>query len=487
METFFIKFKRVFAIFFIIGIIVVVAPVIAGCGYTYLCEDDFSFEGGAKDAVEQYGSSLVGATHKMVEYYNSNQGTFLFNFLIHFVRAYSRADFPGFHLFMILATAVFCILVLYLIKIITRNNNAFLGIALAVFAALFAMHNTAEGREVFFWYTGVMNFLIELSLALAATIFCILYIRKKKLRYLVVSTVAAFFASGGALNIVTASISWLVAVAILKRDEVANDRKIIIPAVGGFIGAFINGIAPGNFKRSEEGFKEGHSTLFDGLRDTFKCLTIEDKVLFTSVVFILMLMLVFVLCLVYKVKVLEDKVSVVNLVIVIVGTWLARFFTMFPVAYGYHIDYMANMRTTSSYEIVAKLMYFLEIAVIAQFVSEKFEGKKEKISIGLSVAGILVVVIFHAGIKNELKEGMTYLIYNDYRTGALQESYAVREYVLSSFRLAEKGSDAVVYVRPFKKSVSSYGMGLGVDCEGFVNRSAAGLYDLHTTTVVYLE
>ncbi|MBO4912570.1 MAG: hypothetical protein J5504_07585 [Butyrivibrio sp.] len=486
-DSFFNKYKKVFAGLFIVGILCVVMPIVVACGYTYLCEDDFSFEGGAADAVDTYGSNLVASAHKMVQYYNINQGTYLFNFLIHFIRAYARGGLPGFHFFMIMNTVVFCLALILLLRILTRENVAYLGIALAVFVSILSMRNTEYGKELFFWYTGGLNYLTELALGLIAVSLCILYIRKKKVGYLIASAIIAFLASGGSLNVVCADLSWLIAVVILKRDEFIKDKKIAIPAAVSFVGTLINGVAPGNYKRAERDLKEGHSTFFDALRDAFKCVISEDKLLFTSAVFVLMLLFVFLLCIIYKVKVLEGKVTVLNLVIVVVGAWLSRYFTMFPVTYGYHSDTMVSMRTVSSYEIVAKFMYFLVVAVLAQFVSEKFEGKTERIAIGVSAVIVLVALILHGGIQEEYKNGLSYYAYNDYKTGALQENYAAREYVLSSLRLAEKDSDAVVYVRPFRLAASCYGMGLDVESDAWVNRSAAGFFDLHTVTIVYLD
>ena len=68
--------KWALIILFIIGIMIVVFPVIRSCGYTYLCEDDFSYEGGARDLIRDYGNIYVGAVHRMAEYYNTNQGHF---------------------------------------------------------------------------------------------------------------------------------------------------------------------------------------------------------------------------------------------------------------------------------------------------------------------------------------------------------------------------------------------------------------------------
>lgn len=487
IEAFFNKYRKIFAGIFIIGILCAVVPVIVGCGYTYLCEDDFSFEGGAADAADTYGSNVVAAAHKMVDYYNLNQGTYLFNYLIHFIRAYTRGGLPGFHFYMILNAVAFCAALVVLLKILIKDNTACLGAAFVIFVSVFSMTNTQNGKELFYWYTGGLNYLMELTLGLLAVSLSILYIRKKKVIYLVVSALLAFLASGGSLNVVCADLSWLIAVVILKREEFVKDKKIVIPAAAAFVGTLINGLAPGNYKRAERDLSEGHSTFFDALRDTFKCIISEDKLLFTSLVFILMLLLAFVIFTVYKVKILEGKVTVLNLVIVLVGTWLARYFTMFPVCFGYHVDEVINMRTANSYEIVAKFMYFLAVAVIAQFLSEKFEGKTDRIAMGVLAVAALFAIILHSGINKEIKDGMSYASYDDYRTGALQESYAAREYVLSALTLSEKGSDAVIYVRPFRQAYSTYGMGLGVEAGEWVNRSAAGFYDLNTVTIVYLD
>ena len=86
MEKFIEKHQKVLRIVLIVGIMCVLVPILLACNYTYLCEDDFSFEGGAQDLVRDYGSSLVGAIKRTGEYYNTNQGTYLFTFIISFAR-----------------------------------------------------------------------------------------------------------------------------------------------------------------------------------------------------------------------------------------------------------------------------------------------------------------------------------------------------------------------------------------------------------------
>ena len=74
---------------------------------------------------------------------------------------------------------------------------------------------------------------------------------------------------------------------------------------------------------------------------------------------------------------------------------------------------------------------------------------------------------------------------SDFADGSMKESYTAREYIISSLELAEAGTDATIYVPEFKFAESMYGMGLGEDCNEFVNRSAAGLFRLNSVSVIY--
>ncbi|WP_022766632.1 hypothetical protein [Butyrivibrio sp. XPD2006] len=492
--------KRIFTALFIVAAIMIAVPIVAANGFTYLCEDDFSFEAGAKDMFIAYGSSFKGALVRAWEYYNSNQGTFFFNFVVHFVRAYSRWDLPGFHFYMICVSVMFVVSLFVIIRKLLRDKTAAIMIfALSLFV-IFGMNGTHPSQELFFWYTGTMNFTLEFILSFFSCTLLLKYIRGtetsqvKEALYLIVSSILAFFASGGALNVVSASCSWLLAIEILyfiRTGKSGFKVKSIIPLCFALVGAIVNVIGPGNYIRSNAGIVEGHETFLDGLRDAFVTCASEDKILFTSLSFIATLFLVLAICLFLKVRIVDGKVSTPVLVTVFVGTWLIRLFTMFPVSYGYHSDVIGNQRTQASYEIVAKLMYILFVIFLGQWLHERLEGRNTNISKYLPTALVAITLIIslagYGKIKSEIKSSISYEAFDDFRTGAMQESYTVREYVLSSLRLAEKESDAIVYVPGFKKAVSAYGMGLSVDCEEFVNRSAAGLFDLHTVTVIYGE
>ncbi|MCR5656937.1 MAG: hypothetical protein K6G06_05675 [Butyrivibrio sp.] len=491
------KSKIALLILFLIGLCIVAIPVVSACGYTYLCEDDFSFEGGAKDLSIGYGSSVIGAAHRTVEYYNSWQGTFVFTFLIHVLRVYYRWDLPGLHLYMIINCVLFIFSLYTLLKTLTKDKmSGAILLSVAMFL-IFAMKGTLPGMETFFWYTGTLNFTLELSMSFLSCSLLIKNVRGElksrgsAICLLIVSCLFAFLASGGALNIASSNCGWMLAVVIIYGIGAGKGFKwqSLLPFISALTGAIINVVAPGNYVRSNIGLAKGHMTVFDALRDTFVLCSAEDKLFFTSFSFVLPLILLFAVCVYLQIQVTEYKSKWYLVLIAFVGTWLVRFFTLFPVCFGYHSDVWGNLRTRSAYDIVAKLMYMLFVMFLAQFVWEKLEtGKVYKfIPAGAAILTVVLTLTCYAPLKAELKEGMSYNVIQDFKTGAMVETYTVREYVLSSFRTAEPGSDCILTVPPFNKASSMYGMGITVDSEEFVNRSAAGLYDLHTTTVIYQD
>lgn len=491
MEKFVEKHQKLFQFLLIIGIVCVIAPIILGCGYTYLCEDDFSFEGGAQDLVRDYGSSLVGAAVRTGEYYNTNQGTFLFTYIISFLRAYSRWGLTGFHAVMILNAGLFMFFLYKLIKAVAADKVAACALFLAASTMIFAMSNTYNDIELFYWYTGGMNFVLEYWLSFAAALCLILFIKIEKgfmkWTLLVLGCITGFLASGGALNLTMFNCVVLFATLLFSINlKEKKNLPALLPFVFAAIGAIINGVAPGNFVRSDDGLKEGHSTLVDGLRDTFSCCIAEDKVLFTSKVFLLMLGLVFVVCFIRNVKIKKSGMTHIWLLISFIGTCVARFAILFPICFGYHEGEMVNMRTTSAYEIAAKLMYILFVACLAQWAKEHYEKIAGYVSYAALAACVVLTVVGYAGVKSELKDGLSYMTYWDIRSGDMKKAYDTREYVLSSMALAPEGSDLVITV-PLHSAPSMYGMGLMDDPGEFRNISAAGLFRLNSVSVNYTD
>ena len=465
----------------------VIAPIIIGCGYTYLCEDDFSFDAGARDLLRDYHSSFIGAIHRMAEYYNTNQGTYSFNFLANFLMIYSRFGLPGFHIFMVANAFLFVFELYKLIEISLEDKKISLLILLALLLSFFAMHNTLNNIELFFWYTGGLNFTLGFWLSFLSVRLSASYIKYKTGKIsLIISCLAGFIASGFALPVTSANCSLLLIVLIFCYEKIAKRKIAILPFLFAFTGAIINAVAPGNFARSEGDRIEGHSTVFDGIRDTLSCCISESKVFFGSKLFCIILFGLLAICLILKIKIKKKGLNTPFILLTIFGTFLVRFFVMFPVAYGYHMDTMKNMRTTAAYEIVAKLMYIFCIICISQWISEHFPNAIFYFSLLLAGICFLVFLFSVQDIKEDFKSSYTYNAFDDLRSGKMLSSYNSREYILSTLKLSEENSDVIIYV-PMPQAASTYGMGLVEDSGWFVNNSAANLYNLKSVTVFYVS
>ena len=485
MNAFITKHRKLLIIVFIIALAVLIVPMISAGAYTYLCEDDFSFEGGARDLFRDYGSYYIGAAHRMVEYYNTNQGTYVFNYLMSALHMYTRGGLPALHFFMVIAISLFFLTLILFIKQIAGDWAGTLGIALSAALMLLEMSHTDKGVEIFLWYTGVLNMLLPLTFSFITAALSLYNIKTGKTRYAVIGLFTGFIASGCALNVTAANFGWLLAILILTYPKVKEKKTVALPFIGAFVGAIINAVAPGNFNRLDG----PPLNVFTGLSETFLCYVSDVKLLFTSRIFWFALILCFAVVTLLKVKILPNGVSNLQLVIVLIGSFLVQYFSLFPITFANHISNMSelSMRTYSSYEVVAKLMFIFAIAILAQWAFERKEKIAEYGSIALIAVSVLFLLITYPSTKSELKSGIAYNVINDFRSGAMIENYTVREYILSTLETAEEGSDAILYIAPFKRANAMYGMGLGIDCEEFVNRSAAGLFRLKSVTIIYNE
>lgn len=485
------KVEKLLAVIFPVLALCVIVPVMIGGGYTYLCEDDFSFEGGANDMARIWGSGLVGGMVRAYEYYMSTQGTYVFNSTIHLLRVYTRWGLPGFHVFMIALNIAFAGSLFYLMGGLFKRKFIAGAMFFASAVAVYQTGNCGVNRELFYWYTGALNYTLGLTLAFFALGALLRYVHtwsenKKVTAYLVLSAVLAFFASGVALEITSPNCALLLAVAIVGSPIFIENRKIIIPFISAFAGALFNVIAPGNYPKTYEHMAEGHSTVFDAFKDTVICYRNEAGKIFGSPIFLMVLACVLTGCVLFKVKIVSRPMTGGLLALTLVGSILVQYFTAFPVCFGYHSDSLIVMRTTAAYELIAKMMYIFMVVCLAQWIMEK-EFKAEKVVVICAIAAALLFCIFSGKTKEDIKNGFSFMSARDFVSGSMQEAYKTRSYVLMSLELAQEGSDAYIVAPLLGHPESTYGMGLTEDPSAFVNQSAAGLYHLNSVTVVYTE
>ncbi len=481
--------KKILAIILLVAAIIVALPIVVGCGYTYLAEDDFSFENGAIDELfEQPSDSLfVAAMVRTVKYYFSNQGTFFGNFMVHYVLPYYRMGLQGTPVVMFIVLIAFCIGLYVFIRSIFKDELATAAFFFATMISMFLLSDTNPGKELFYWYTGAMFYTIELTLSFFAVSLCIkakeLENKGKIAACIIVSAVFGFFASGGILQPTAVHCAFMFIMMLVWNKKVLEKRYLDIPPLMSLIGAIFNVAGPGNYIRSEGGMTEGHSTIFDAFRDAIVCYRREIGHILSNPVFWILIAFVFVIAICCEVKVMEDGMSAVWLVIFFAAMVFSQFITTFPVNYGYHGDSLSSMRTSYTFVFVSRMLFMFWTICLAQFVREHVSGLKYVFAAVL----VLFAVVFSlvsGRVVSEVKGSFSYITARDFKNGRLQECYATRSYVLRQLEFAEKGSDVIIYV-PIKMADCTYGMGLTEDPGSFVNTTVAYMYDVHSVTVFY--
>lgn len=484
-----ISFEKIIQIMLIIAILMVTVPTIIGCGYTYLAEDDFSFEGGANDMVDVLGSSFKAAIFRVDEVYRGNQGTYLFLFLIHYIRAYTRWGQPGFHIVMILNALFYIASLSALIKQLITHRTATLMIMLCSMFITFQLHDTGMNNELFFWYTGMLNYTIAISLAFLTTTLSLRCIKEKnkrtKIVYGIIATVTGFLGSGCALHTAGFNCAILLYVLILHTGTFRARIRYAAPFLGALTGAIVNVIAPGNWVHSEKNFVEGHVTFIDALRDTLDCYRIQFRPAFLSPWFVLVLAIAFVVGLYYHVEIRKGGITNRWMAAIVAGILVTQYMVLLPVVYGYHSVDLGVARTTISCRLMMRLLTVFLVLCMAQWVREHLHGKTRKIIMGCALTGAVGFLLLSQNTVSDFKNGHTFAILSDLRWGRMHKAYATRAYILSALELAPEGTDVDLRVPMIANVRSMIGMGPGEDPEWFVNRSAAGLFHLNSVRIVY--
>lgn len=471
----------------IIGILMLVMPFVIGSGYTYLCEDDFSFEGGALGAAEKYGQ-IKGAVYAAHRYYMQAQGTYFANMVWNLVRPYVRWGMPGFHAVMIANMVVFILALCLTIKTICKDKNYSLCVIFLSFLTIWGMSDSYNLQELLFWYTGTVNFTWVLSFSML-TLVLQLKIREekdKKKQWMLagISVITALIGSGGALMITAVQCAWLLLVLLLTYDEIKEKKLILFPFVIAFIGALWNTCAPGNFVRVSN--LKSEYAIWNAILDTWRHWKAYAVEIFRNPLFVLILATIFVITISVESKVISRGISNIRMSIIIVSVFATQYLTAFPAILGYQGDGLHNMRTSATYELVTKITFIFMIMCLAQWC-------RENVVIIHKILPIFVMVMVIFGLfniqetKNSVKEGYVYNLTKELVNGTIRDVYKVREATLAQLDSASEGEDVVVIVNSIPPNRSMYGMGLMDYPDAFVNISAAGLFRLNSVVVIYKE
>ena len=518
----------------ILGFILI---IMTGVAYSYPSEDDFGFEASANEEAARRGY-LLGGLKVAIVFYNNAQGTWFYNYIMHSIAPYTRWGQPGFHALMLAMAALFFISLFIFLKLLIlkpyddkntytsgpgshsekddrtnkgrisalaeRRYTPVLIFMLCSMWGFFQVKGSGIYSELFFCYTCVMNYTLELSLAFLSVSFFLLLLRKQSTVYLIAGMLTGFLASGGTTEIASPNCAWLLLLLVIHFDEVKKRKILALPFLSAFAGALLNVAAPGNYKLADSLMKDGHSSLFDALRDTAVCFGKETVTMLQRPVFLVLLSIVFLTAVYFGIRVLpEGRMNLIKLILAVPVTVLIQFFTMFPVILGHHVPDLDSMRTTGTSRMVATLMYFFLMVCLAPWMRESLyagaggqssddtlKNLTGKGMVRLLPAIVLIILALLSGIthparfRKDFKDGFIYRIAEDIADGTMREAYNVRLFALSSMELAPEGTDFVLEL-PYIKTRSMYGMGLTDDPNSPINVSAAKYYHLKSVVFDY--
>lgn len=160
----------------LIGVILLLAvPLLFGAGYTYPAADDFIFENGSTEWANMLGP-LRGRLLAAWNYYMTWEGRYISNLLLFTVLPFTRLGLTGFRIVMVILSLFFVLSLYFMVNGIISffqpsgeednmrgmRNKKLLLYAVLLFVAL-GLPGTWIGREVFYWYTGAVGYLVGIS------------------------------------------------------------------------------------------------------------------------------------------------------------------------------------------------------------------------------------------------------------------------------------------------------------------------------------
>lgn len=498
------------------GIILILGvPLLIGAWYSYPSADDFISAASALEWVHNNGR-FWGYYYVLRNFYLTWQGTHLSSILMLVVLPYTHFGLNGFRVIMVLIALFFEVSLYFMVYGITvysnlsqadaqaktpqRNKRLFL-YAVLLFASL-GLPGTWIAKEIFYWYTGAVVYIVGYSLLfLSIGCFFLANCREKKKRYYICSALFGFMASGTNPEVVAFVCAWhLIALFTVIMSDKSCRKQIhfwnILPFLASFISALFNVFSPGDMIRSHITMEEGVSYgVTDAVRDSFRTYGKELSEILRDPYFITLMIIVFLVSIYFKVRVLrtERPLTAAGLFFMAFCVFVSHFLTIFPVEYGYHGMGLYNDRTkyTAEFEIRFSLLFFL--FCLAQYVSGKLSGTEKRRRIFYSAVVLCGVILCTAGYlssKDHLKEigaGFSFELTKDFASGNMRKVFSLRKQVLEAFEDAADGTDVYLEMPAIPPARSMYPQGLSEDPGAETNRAAASMFRLTSVAVKYAD
>lgn len=238
--------------------VILTLPSILITLYSYPCQDDFHYAFEAKKLFNQGYNIFTMSIVKTVEYYVGFTGCYTSSLLGYFFSGMINCNIMGIRIFefisaIVFYAAIYVCLYCFAYKIMNFDKEKVLPLYCVMLAFLNCLICYSD-HDDFYWFITSIQYLLISSLILygvSCFILCMYEedIRKQRI-FLILSCILGFLGSGGTLSIAAFCCAMFLPVFLwgFFVQERCRIRSCAVMGVT-LIGAIINGIAPGNYKR----------------------------------------------------------------------------------------------------------------------------------------------------------------------------------------------------------------------------------------------
>lgn len=234
--------------FIIVMVIILTFTIAAGFSFPN-AHDDFGLANAIEALKVQTKNPMLYSIKYMVTMYNTWQGTFSSSIILALLSPLNGGGVIQLRIILIMNSLLFwwsLYVLMYnfwkcLDKDVTWKSVIILYAIVVSMITGFKVY-----RDNFYWFVGAMPYTVPMSLMLLGVSCLMLVIRKQKKKYIYLGAIFAFIASGGVLQVAGLN-CWILLIICAFFNK--GEKKCWIVFLGGFLGALINSVAPGNFLR----------------------------------------------------------------------------------------------------------------------------------------------------------------------------------------------------------------------------------------------
>lgn len=472
--------------------IVVAFPVFISLFLTLPNADDFSFAVIMRNLMENmnYLQAVIVNSYKN---YMGWEGTYTGTFLADTIAYGISLNLTGLHIVLAIIYVLFLSgIIVFVRKILSfvfgiDNESVLFTVSLL---AEFSILNMSNLRELIYWLDGAVFYTVPLICSLFGSVLLMTWNDKRKVKYLIISSILGFISSGGSLDVVALNCGFYFGICFVYFID---SRKLIdkywIPFIVAFAGALCNAVAPGNFRR--HGFMEDTSiNPFRSIIDSFTLIDDYYKRLFTIHIAGLMVVACIVIIWIIGANAVgSKKVTLLRCALFSIYAFLLNVVSVLPVLMGYSIDNLEScLRALNISETGVTVAMFLSLSTLALWASSRFQIQLKAKEVAVIVVCLLLVAINGGYLQKmtELSGDMTYQAVSELASGKMLANYKQYKGFLKTLEEAEPGSDVVLTGTNYGDSIIAVSK-LDTTNGDWEAASAASFYKVNSITVILSE